>query len=379
MGVFSQYLETLKGIDDIHAERINQIKRIEAIRKRDVLTIASDLSGNPGYIGIDYTDLLPVSDQLENLSGEAIDVILETPGGLAERAEDIVDMIRHKYKNVAFIVPGAAMSAGTIMVMAGDEILLEPNSSLGPIDAQVVSGNKRFSADAFIDGFNKIKKEVTETNQLNRAYIPILQGISPAEIQACENAQNFARTLVTEWLAEWKFQNWEIHSSTGKKVTKEDKENRAGEIADQLCKHSRWLTHNRSIKMDDLVEMKLKITDYSQTPGLYDAIRRYYTLLRMAFENSSIFKIYETPKTRIYRAISGMQRQFEIAEIGFTCPQCRKTFKIQANLGQKAPLKPGNLPFPANNKFKCPSCGQISDLEQHRRKIEAQSKKKIVC
>jgi hypothetical protein len=379
MGVFSQYLETLKGIDDIHAERINQIKRIEEIRKRDVLTIASDLSGNPGYIGIDYTDLLPVSDQLENLSGEAIDVILETPGGLAERAEDIVDMIRHKYKNVAFIVPGAAMSAGTIMVMAGDEILLGPNSSLGPIDAQVVSGNKRFSADAFIDGFNKIKKEVADTNQLNRAYIPILQGISPAEIQACENAQNFARTLVTEWLAEWKFQNWEIHSSTGKKVTKEDKENRAGEIADQLCKHSRWLTHNRSIKMDDLVEMKLKITDYSQTPGLYDAIRRYYTLLRMAFENSSIFKIYETPKTRIYRAISGMQRQFEIAEIGFTCPQCRKTFKIQVNLGQKAPLKPGNLPFPANNKFKCPSCGQISDLEQHRRKIEAQSKKKIVC
>ena len=94
-------------------------------------------------IGIDYTDLRAVADQLDLLSGNSIDVILETPGGLAERAEDIVRMLRSKFENVGFIVPGAAMSAGTIMVMSGDEILLEPNSSLGPIDAQVFAAGKR--------------------------------------------------------------------------------------------------------------------------------------------------------------------------------------------------------------------------------------------
>lgn len=381
MGLFSEYLESLKGnIDAIHAERMKQIQRIAKIRGRDVLAFASDMSGVPEkahFIGIDYTDLLPVSDQLENLSGKAIDIILETPGGLAERAEDIVKMFRNKYKHVAFIVPGAAMSAGTIMVMAGDEILMAPNSALGPIDAQVVFGNKRFSADAFLDGFDKIKKEVTKTNQLNRAYIPILQGISPAEIQACENAQDFARKLVSEWLTKCKFRDWNEHSSTGKEVTDKDKEKRAREIASRLCKHSQWLTHGRSIKMDDLREMKLKISDYSQGPELYDAIRRYYTLLRMTFENTTIFKIYETHKGRIYRFVGG-PRQLEVAEINFRCPQCKNTYKIQANLGVKGPLRPGCYPFPKDNNFKCPNCKHVSNLSKLREEIETKERKKVV-
>jgi ClpP class serine protease len=57
------------------------------------------------------------------------------------------------------IIPGSAKSAGTIFTMAGDEILMSPNSSLGPIDAQVMMNGKRFSADAFPDGFAKINPD----------------------------------------------------------------------------------------------------------------------------------------------------------------------------------------------------------------------------
>ncbi|MGI8741790.1 MAG: hypothetical protein ACR2NN_04305 [Bryobacteraceae bacterium] len=46
----------------------------------------------------------------------------------------------------------------------------------------------------------KIKKEVVDTGTLNRAYIPILQGISPGELQSAENALSFAKILVTQWL-----------------------------------------------------------------------------------------------------------------------------------------------------------------------------------
>ena len=41
-------------------------------------------------------DLLPISDQLANLKGTKLDLILETPGGAGEVAEDIVRMIRKK-------------------------------------------------------------------------------------------------------------------------------------------------------------------------------------------------------------------------------------------------------------------------------------------
>ena len=71
-------------------------------------------------IGIDYDDLVPISDQLSNLKGDKIDVIIETPGGSAEIAEDIVESIRSKFSEVAMIVPGHAKSAGTIMVMAAE-------------------------------------------------------------------------------------------------------------------------------------------------------------------------------------------------------------------------------------------------------------------
>src|SRR4029077_11346716 len=46
--------------------------------------------------------------------------LLETDGGVAYVAERIALILRHHYKRVAFLIPGEAMSAGTILVMSGD-------------------------------------------------------------------------------------------------------------------------------------------------------------------------------------------------------------------------------------------------------------------
>ncbi len=264
MGYYSEYLNKITDFSEITLERKKQLQKISKLRgNRDILVYASDLTKNaPNQI--DYSDLLPFQDQLSNLKGEEIDIILETPGGFAEVVEDLVELIRNRYIKMGVIIPGYAKSAGTIFAMAGDEILMGSISALGPIDAQIISNGKRFSADAFLEGLEKIKKEIEETGQLNPAYIPILQNISPGEIQHCENAQIFSQKLVSEWLEKYKFKYWDIYNSTGKKVTQKDKLKRAKEIAKKLCKHSHWLTHGRSIKIEDLEEMKLKIIDYSK-------------------------------------------------------------------------------------------------------------------
>src|SRR5439155_20700191 len=140
---------------------------------------------------------------------------------------------------------------------------------------------KIFSADALLEGFEKIKKEVVATGALNKAYIPILQGLSPGELQSAENALSFAQKLVAEWLVKYKFKNWATHSSTNQPVTVEEKKARAAEIAGILCNHQRWLTHGRSIKLEDLSKMKVQITDYSTDVDLNDAITRYHTLLQI--------------------------------------------------------------------------------------------------
>lgn len=265
MGYYSEYIDRQMSFQDLTSERKRQLTRISEIRGgRDILVFASDMNKANAAISIGYADILPIGDQLQNLTGASIDLILETPGGSGEVAEDIVRLLRDKYEDVGVIIPGWAKSAGTIMAMAANEILMEPASALGPIDAQLAWQGKFFSADALLEGIEKIKREVEQTGVLNKAYIPILQGISPGEIQSAENALAFAKELVTGWLASYKFKNWSIHTSTGQPVSPEDKKQRAEEIAGKLCNHGHWLTHGRSIKLSNLRdEMRLQITDYS--------------------------------------------------------------------------------------------------------------------
>ena len=388
LGVFSEYLELGMDFDALAQERKAQLKRIAVLRGgRDILVFAADLKPSPAPVQIGYDDLLPINDQLANLHGGALDLILETPGGSGEAAEDIVKAIRAKYSDVAVIIPGWAKSAGTIMAMAADDILMEPSTSaLGPIDAQMNSGGKVFSAHALITGFDKIKAEVAASGVLNKAFIPILQALSVGELESARNAWDFAKTLVTDWLATYKFKDWTTHSTTGQPVTAADKIARAEEIAERLRDHGHWKTHGRSIKLADLNAMRLRINDYSGDADLSDAIRRYHTLMQMTFD-SGCYKLFETPQSQIYRFLGppvGAPAQQHgmggagIAEVDLDCAKCKRKSKVQANLGSAQPLKPGNLPFPANNQFKCPGCGAVANLTAIRRTIEMQAKQPVV-
>src|SRR5260221_6194940 len=392
MGVYSDYLDRFStgNFNDLAAERKLQLRRISQIRQRDVLVFAADINKGNAQISIDYSDLVPFSDQLSNLKGGKLDLVLETPGGSGEVAEDLVNAMRDQFEDVGVIIPGYAKSAGTIITMAADEILMGPYSALGPIDAQIFHHGKQFSADAVLEGMEKIKEEVTKTGVLNRAYIPILQGISPGELQSAENALSFAKTLVTQWLAQYKFRTWHVHSSNQLPVTDDDKQHRAETVADRLCDHGFWKTHGRSIKIKDLEAMRLKITDYSKTPDLADAIVRYFTLLQMTFA-TNIYKLFETTDSQIMRFVVpnvpfGQQQAIPIPTpaqldkifLDYECPKCKARGKIQANFVSGAPIEPGCIPFPTNNVFQCPSCGVQQNLVDLRRQIEAQFKKSIV-
>jgi len=306
--------------------------------------------------------------------------------------EDLVRLLRSKYDDVGIIVPGYAKSAGTIFAMAADEILMGPFSALGPIDAQIFSNGKRFSADAFLNGLEKIKQDVITSGRLNPALIPMLQNISPGEIQHCENAQNFSRTLVKSWLSTYKFKSWTSHASIRKSVTSDEKDERADYIAEKLCKHSDWLTHARSIKASDLQDMKLVINDYSCNTSLNDAITRYYTLLRMTFETTNIYKVFETISSQICRFTVVGNPQFPIpnikavprsqnqmAIIDFVCPNCKNHVRFQANIGKHSPLQNGNIAFPVkDSQFQCPRCRTINNILPIKLQIEAETGQKIV-
>ena len=65
-----------------------------------------------------------------------LDIVLVTPGGLANQVSKFVNKLRPRFDNVSFIIPNMCMSAGTIFAMSGDEIIMNPSSHIGPIDPQ---------------------------------------------------------------------------------------------------------------------------------------------------------------------------------------------------------------------------------------------------
>jgi ClpP class serine protease len=68
-----------------------------------------------------------------------IDLILHTPGGLVLASDQIAYALRRHRGRVTVIVPHYAMSGGTLVALAADEILMDPDAVLGPVDPQLGS------------------------------------------------------------------------------------------------------------------------------------------------------------------------------------------------------------------------------------------------
>jgi len=222
-------------------------------------------------------------------------IILNTPGGSAETVEKLVDIIRHHYTDVSFVVPDFAMSAGTIFCMSGDRIYMDYSSSLGPIDPQVFNGKQWVPARGYLD---KVEEMFDKSNKgtLTNAEFVMLQNQDLAMLSQYEQAKNLTVTLLKRWLVDYKWKDWTTHQTNpakiGQPVTQAEKEARAQEIADALGNNKTWHSHSRMIGIDTLRNtIRLKIEDYSSDPKLQPIIRSYNDLITewIGKINSSIF------------------------------------------------------------------------------------------
>lgn len=210
-------------------------------------------------------------------------VVLTTTGGSAIAVERYVNIIRHHYEEVNFIIPDYAYSAGTIFCMSGDSIYMDYFSVLGPIDPQVKNKEGKYvAALGYLDKVNEMI-EKSRNNQLTNAEFLILKGIDIAELKEYEQARDLTIALLKKWLIKYKFKNWTHHSTNpdllGQEVTEQQKEERAVEIAALLSNNNKWYSHGRPINIETLEKgLRLKIEDYSNQPGK-DLIRSYYSIL----------------------------------------------------------------------------------------------------
>jgi ClpP class serine protease len=94
-----------------------------------------------GFPLVRYIDIQDSEEVLRALRLTAddvpIDVVLHTPGGLALAAEQIAHAICRRKAKVTVYVPHYAMSGGTLIALAADEIVMDPNAVLGSLDPQL--------------------------------------------------------------------------------------------------------------------------------------------------------------------------------------------------------------------------------------------------
>ncbi len=264
-----------------HALRQRLIE-LGTVLESDIITLIA-----PMYTGV--TDMVRIAiEEIISNNPEItknLSIILETDGGSIEVVEQIANILRHHYAQgeIKFIIPNRAMSAGTVLVMCGDHILMNYHSVLGPIDPQVISkttGNY-VPALGYLEKFNEL---VDKSNKgtISAAELTFMIGkFDPAELVAFKNARDLSTELLEKWLTKYKFKNW--HKTETRKIKVDDKRRtkRARKIAQTLNSTKIWKSHSRGIPMTVLQnDLDLIIEDYGQTIEIKNAIDSYYKLLQ---------------------------------------------------------------------------------------------------
>jgi len=127
----------------LEAARIRLMRELEKKRGSRVITLVHRQE-SISLLGIPISRYINIEDSEQVLRairltppGMPIDLLLHTPGGLVLASEQIAHAIKNHPAKVTVFVPHYAMSGGTLIALAADEIIMDANAVLGPVDPQI--------------------------------------------------------------------------------------------------------------------------------------------------------------------------------------------------------------------------------------------------
>ena len=274
-GELQAFLET-QGEFNPFEVRLTAIRRIQAETKRPLLCYATQTSNAPNGapVSIDDGDLVGFSDLIDSVSGTQADVLVISNGGSAEATERIIRRLRGRFGGLRFLVPSNAYSAATLMCLAGDEILMLPEGTLGPIDPQL----NGVPARAILRGFEKLEERLSEEGpKALTAYVPLLQKYDLHLLEQCRSANELSKELARTWLAQY--------------AMRDSSPNRIDEAVDFFCNWDLHKSHGRSIDAETARSIGIPATVL--TDRLADLVRSLYHQYTLFFEKTPFCKVFE--------------------------------------------------------------------------------------
>jgi hypothetical protein len=266
--------------------RIANLRRGPEGQSRNVISYAS--AWLQKVVPAQYTMISPedINGFMSAMHGmtwkNGLTLILHTSGGAGQAAQTIMSYLHTKFDYIEVIIPTYAMSAGTMIALGADHLVMGRQSQLGPIDAQL--GNAQgasVSAAAVVEQFKRAKDEITGSGgSIANAHVwaPILQSLGPALLQEAQNALAYGENMVAEWLEKRMCKD----SSDPKKAAKE--------VASHFNAATIHKSHGRRIDRDEVRSKGLPVEDLESNADLQDAVLTLYHLTTIGFETSPATK-----------------------------------------------------------------------------------------
>lgn len=220
---------------------------------------------------------------LNGLKSKQLDLIIHSPGGSLEAADQIVQYLRSKYDHIRAIVPQNAMSAATMIACACDEIIMGKQSAIGPIDPQItlpgLHGQFTAPAQSILDDFEKAKSSILEDPRTAPLWITRINSLPPGILNICNNTIANAKAKVAEWLDNYMF--------------KEADEKKGTEIAEWLGSASEHKTHGRPIGIALADSRGLNVRALEDDQNLQDKVLSVFHASAVTLDVTPVIKFIE--------------------------------------------------------------------------------------
>lgn len=226
-------------------------------------------------------DLNRVLEKAKPDNYEKLVLVIHSPGGNVRSSYKVAKLIREKFSQIRVFVPHLALSGGTLIALAGNEIIMGDISNLTPIDVQRPYQGEKRSVNSMIRAFNTITNYFTKRSKEEAQYswISLLNKLDPVVYQDWFDTRKLMEMYAVDILS---------HKDA------EFEENEARNIVSRLLKT--YPSHNYALMKEEFHDIikeisgKTVVKDCSEYPQLWNAAENLLEEYRNAKAIRHVFR-----------------------------------------------------------------------------------------
>jgi len=258
------------------------LKQLHAYTNRTVICYMSAFSiikppvPSPFHSIIDQ-DIQGFMTCAKDTDKNSLDLVIHTPGGDYEATKRIISYLHSTYRHIQVFVPHLAMSGGTLIACAADDIYMGPYSSLGPTDPQVLLGRDYIPVNAILNEFDQAFQDVISDPKKALLWNERLKLVPFGMLKAAEVMKENSFLYLQDLLR--------------KRNCREKNEEEIKRAAEFINGRLKSVPHGQGISLEKAKELGLKVKDLHADKELEDLVLSVYHSAIILFQRTIAQKI----------------------------------------------------------------------------------------